>query len=85
MDLGIIYLWRPPAGSTQRGRTSDTVDGDRVFVMSSSRPLPPLSGGSAAVTNGQAPDGHHSWKIRRRLLSVHGDTVRLILKTGIDP
>jgi hypothetical protein len=21
----------------------------------------PLSGGSAAVTNGQAPDGHHRW------------------------
>jgi hypothetical protein len=38
-----------------------------------------LSDGPAAVTNGQAPDGHHGWrKIGRRLLSVHGDAVRLI-------
>jgi hypothetical protein len=45
-----------------------------------------LSGGSAAMTNGQAPDGHHRWeKIGRWLLSVHGDAVRLIFETGIDP
>jgi hypothetical protein len=38
------------------------------------------------VTNGRAPDGHHRVKnFRRRLLSVHGDTVRLILEIGIDP
>src|SRR6516225_8893253 len=66
--------------STQRGRTAFAVDGDRVFVMSSSRSLPPLSGGPAGVTSGQAPDGHHGrGKFGRRLLSVHGDAVRLIL------
>src|SRR5258708_997017 len=41
-----------------------------------------LSGGSTAMTNGQAPDGHHRrGKSPRWLLSVHGDAVRLILET----
>src|ERR1035437_673287 len=54
-------------------------------VIDSPRLCRLLSGGSAALTNGQAPDGHHRrGKSPRWLLSVHGDALRLILETGID-
>jgi hypothetical protein len=54
--------------------------------MSSSSVCRHLCGGSGAVTNGRAPDGHQRReKDLPPLLSVHGDAVRLILETGIDP
>src|SRR6516225_11095227 len=65
---------------THRGRIAVTVDGDRVFIISSSSapaaPLGRICSSDERPGAGRTPPLE---KIGRRLMSVHGDAVRLIL------